>query len=243
MTDNQPDMPAKEHLIKIITDAWSWASVSKDNPTFGDAMQQAADDIINAGYIRADLCASASDAPTGDLVLCRRVVKPSEHEGDTGYEYFEPVRDYAPTYKERAEALTPDTIAKVQIDKICRMALDEEDGRACEDYLRRALATIQNINMSLTAPDQSETIKQLQDRIADFEKVCGVDNHEYCIVMKSACVDQNKLIKALVEALDEAKSTIKSWHGPVQWKIYDNHSPEMKKINAARTLAGKAGGA
>jgi len=46
--------------------------------------------------------------------------------------------------------LMPDWIANAQIDKICSMALDEEDGKACEAYLRRALATIQAINATRT---------------------------------------------------------------------------------------------
>ena len=37
----------------------------------------------------------------------------------------------------------------------------------------------------------------------------------------------------LLEALEEAKSIIRTWHGEEAWDIYDLASPEMKRINAA----------
>jgi hypothetical protein len=37
----------------------------------------------------------------------------------------------------------------------------------------------------------------------------------------------------LRDALAEAKRTIQALHGPTAWDIYEAHSPEMKKINAA----------
>lgn len=37
----------------------------------------------------------------------------------------------------------------------------------------------------------------------------------------------------LLEALELAKETIKALHGTAAWEIYNTHSPEMKKINAA----------
>lgn len=38
---------------------------------------------------------------------------------------------------------------------------------------------------------------------------------------------------ALRAALVEAKQVIRGWHGEDVWDIYDQHSPEMKRINAA----------
>lgn len=41
------------------------------------------------------------------------------------------------------------------------------------------------------------------------------------------------LCDELAEALREAKKTIKLLHGESVWDIYDQHSPEMKKINGS----------
>lgn len=49
-----------------------------------------------------------------------------------------------------------------------------------------------------------------------------------------------KLIAAspeLLEALIEAKRTIKALHGDAAWDIYDAQSPEMRKINSAISKA------
>lgn len=45
--------------------------------------------------------------------------------------------------------------------------------------------------------------------------------------------------KMFREALREAKEVIKTWHGPDAWDIYDQHSPEMIRINAALEAATK----
>lgn len=45
------------------------------------------------------------------------------------------------------------------------------------------------------------------------------------------------LIERLMDALTEAKRTIMALHGKTAWDIYDAHSPEMKKINAALNSA------
>lgn len=37
----------------------------------------------------------------------------------------------------------------------------------------------------------------------------------------------------LLTELREAVEVIHSWHGPEAWEIYAEHSPEMKRINAA----------
>lgn len=41
----------------------------------------------------------------------------------------------------------------------------------------------------------------------------------------------------LLEALKTAKETIRVWHGPNAWDIYDRASPEMKVINSAISKA------
>ena len=45
-------------------------------------------------------------------------------------------------------------------------------------------------------------------------------------------LDQERIAE-LLAALTEAKRTIQALHGKTAWDIYDAHSPEMKKINAA----------
>lgn len=45
-----------------------------------------------------------------------------------------------------------------------------------------------------------------------------------------------KDVMILYDALREAKRTIKSLHGDIAWDIYDQHSPEMKRINKAIKL-------
>lgn len=37
----------------------------------------------------------------------------------------------------------------------------------------------------------------------------------------------------MLEALKTAKETIRAWHGPNAWDIYDRVSPEMRVINEA----------
>lgn len=37
----------------------------------------------------------------------------------------------------------------------------------------------------------------------------------------------------MLEALKTAKETIRAWHGPNAWDIYDRVSPEMRLINEA----------
>lgn len=56
-------------------------------------------------------------------------------------------------------------------------------------------------------------------------------------------VRSNDLLSAAnqaVEALLVAKKTIHAFHGDIAWNIYDQHSPEMKKINSAIDRLGKA---
>lgn len=43
--------------------------------------------------------------------------------------------------------------------------------------------------------------------------------------------------RALVEALQHAKKLLKTIHGNEAWEIFDEHSPDMKPINAALKLA------
>ena len=43
----------------------------------------------------------------------------------------------------------------------------------------------------------------------------------------------------LLDALLEAKKTIRAMHGELAWEIYEHNSPEMRKINAAIEKATK----
>lgn len=45
--------------------------------------------------------------------------------------------------------------------------------------------------------------------------------------------------EALIAALREAIEIIKIWHGPEAWDIYNEHSPEMIRINEALASAEK----
>ena len=60
-----------------------------------------------------------------------------------------------------------------------------------------------------------------------------IDLAEYDKIKKEAEEDKQPEHEQLLEALIEAKKTIKALHGEDSWDIYDQHSPEMKKINAA----------
>ena len=77
-------------------------------------------------------------------------------------------------------------------------------------------------------------------------KVCRVESEFDILCLTSQGDDEAKAKeiadavnnhKALVEALEEAKVTIKALHGPNAWGIYEQHSPEMKKINGALEAA------
>lgn len=37
----------------------------------------------------------------------------------------------------------------------------------------------------------------------------------------------------LVAALEEAIEAVRVFHGPIEWETYRDHSPEMKRWNAA----------
>jgi len=54
--------------------------------------------------------------------------------------------------------------------------------------------------------------------------------------VQDECLANARLIAAapdMLEALKAAKETIRVWHGPNAWDIYDRSSPEMKAINEA----------
>ena len=50
---------------------------------------------------------------------------------------------------------------------------------------------------------------------------------------KPFAIEASIRLTQLHAALLTARDTIKALHGPVAWDIYDQHSPEMKQINAA----------
>jgi len=56
---------------------------------------------------------------------------------------------------------------------------------------------------------------------------------ESATLLASACRVKDGTIIILRSALMTAKDTIKALHGDVAWDIYDQHSPEMKRINWA----------
>lgn len=50
---------------------------------------------------------------------------------------------------------------------------------------------------------------------------------------KPFAIEASLRLTQLHAALLTARDTIKALHGPIAWDIYDQHSPEMKQINAA----------
>lgn len=81
----------------------------------------------------------------------------------------------------------------------------------------------------MKGPSLSE---QLADHLENKER------HDFAKqVDREARDDSRQKINELAAALKEAKETIKIWHGPDAWEIYDQHSPEMRRLNAAIDLA------
>lgn len=75
---------------------------------------------------------------------------------------------------------------------------------------------------------------------------CQIIEHQEAVgickeAMQSESIYQQERAKKLVEALEEAKTIIRQWHGTAMsqeeeskmWEIYERNAPEMKRINSA----------
>lgn len=62
----------------------------------------------------------------------------------------------------------------------------------------------------------------------------GLSNEQ----LDAGILDKAAAVPELVEALQMARVSIKALHGPVAWNIFEAHSPEMLKIDAALRKAG-----
>ena len=58
---------------------------------------------------------------------------------------------------------------------------------------------------------------------------CTMENDDSHVLVRDLAAQNAGLLAPLIEA----KRTIQALHGKTAWDIYDAHSPEMKKINAA----------
>lgn len=70
---------------------------------------------------------------------------------------------------------------------------------------------------------QLAVIKELKAQVQMYQELIG----------KGQPAKYRETIAELVEALEEARQTIRAWHGPMEWNIYDTQSPEMKRLNGA----------
>ena len=67
-----------------------------------------------------------------------------------------------------------------------------------------------------------------------IEELAAVHSENWMTVGgKPFAIEAANRLTQLHAALLTARDTIKALHGPVAWDIYDQHSPEMKQINAA----------
>jgi hypothetical protein len=65
--------------------------------------------------------------------------------------------------------------------------------------------------------------------------VRAVEEHRQELIADLARVREQR--DALLQALRDARTAIKVFHGPVAWDIYERSSPEMKRIDAAIAAA------
>lgn len=67
---------------------------------------------------------------------------------------------------------------------------------------------------------------------------CGSIERAALILRAVNEYDRDKAtIAALTKALETARVTIKAFHGPIAWDIYEQLSPEMREIDGAIKLA------
>lgn len=76
----------------------------------------------------------------------------------------------------------------------------------------------------------AEQLRALEDKIASMQPHALKAKLQSCEETLRA---RDEEIAGLRVALREAIDVIHTWHGDVAWDIYANHSPEMKRLNAA----------
>lgn len=91
----------------------------------------------------------------------------------------------------------------------------------------KALAALYDLNNEI-----ADELKLMAEMDAAFSEPLSAE--EEAAVDRSwqrfkGAIDQTELLAAL----KTAKETIRVWHGPNEWEIYDRASPEMKAINSA----------
>lgn len=73
----------------------------------------------------------------------------------------------------------------------------------------------------------------------DLEHVIVDGSEDRAVLATCSEPQRSAMIRAvnchddMLEALKTAKETIRAWHGPNAWDIYDRVSPEMRVINEA----------
>lgn len=143
---------------------------------------------------------------------------PGPWEARTGYVYHLNARDRA---------------ARIKSYPICGVSLPgaNEMLAATGSYGNTEQAvSIRNANATLIAraPDLlSSLCNELDTQVSLNE------------VQAQNIVEFQREQKMFRDALREAKEVIKTWHGPDAWDIYDQHSPEMIRINAVLEAATK----
>jgi hypothetical protein len=77
--------------------------------------------------------------------------------------------------------------------------------------------------------ERSELLEILADQLPDG--TAWIDSVDFLRELLSP--ERDRACQAVVDALREAKETIRMWHGDLAWDTYEACSPEMKMINAA----------
>lgn len=105
-------------------------------------------------------------------------------------------------------------------------ALSDALGKELESLTAKALEEVSNLTM------RAEAAERERDAFRDMADGYGKLDAELAIAERRAEAAEAR-VKELEEALKLARDTIKVWHGPNAWEIYDRASPEMEKINTA----------
>ena len=91
--------------------------------------------------------------------------------------------------------------------------------------------------MTLYTADLRARLTEAQNAIVALEEERELYRARWlaCVTPEEATRlrEANEILRA---ALADARVTIKALHGPIAWDIYEAHSPEMVRINAALAL-------